>query len=154
MKKGLEKILGLKIHIVFSQIRIKHLVSKNLKFSDSYLNRQNCVYEFQCKCPLKPTYIGETSCRLINRIKTHISQGPISSIIQHTESCEDFKQNYKTYSENLNLCISSKENLSNFMSSFFKIKKLCRSNTSRKWHECLAIKRNFPILNKLSLIHI
>ena len=147
MKKGLEKLLGVKIHIVFSQLRIKNLISKNLKFVESDLRSQNIVYEYTCCCPSKPQYIGETSLRLECRIKSHISQGLLSGIIKHTENCVQFKERYQAYSLEHDKEISSKENLACFMNTLFKIKKRCKSNKDRKWHECLLIRKHSPSLN-------
>ena len=91
--------------------------------------------------------MGETSLRMGSRIRSHIQQGIISGIMKHTEACVDFKIKYEAYCMDNNAMKSSKENLALFLGSFFKVRKKCKTNIERRWHECLIIKKQSPILN-------
>ena len=103
------------------------------------------MYLYQCPCGSK--YVGESSLRLSQRVKSHINQGPISSIVEHQENCETFKSNFQSYCEMENIDKSVPSSLHCFMTEKFKILKKCRNLESRKWTEGWYIRLIKPNLN-------
>ena len=71
------------------------MINRNIKNKKVKYDIPNTVYSFVCPC--KKEYIGESSLRLINRIKSHCSQKEQSSIINHVENCNTFKSEFHNF---------------------------------------------------------
>ena len=128
-------------------MRIKHIINRNIKNTKVKYDIPNTVYSFLCPC--KKEYIGESSLRLIHRIRSHCSQKEQSSIIYHVENCKTFK------SEFLNFCIAEKiikscqKSRMAFLQEFFTVLIKGTNTYQRRWIEGYLIKTRDPFLNKM-----
>ena len=119
------KILNKNIALTFSQVKVKQLLGRNIKYRVPTSEIANVVYLYQCDCGSK--YVGESSLRLSQRVKSHINQGPISSIVEHQENCETFRSSFQSFCKMKNIERSVPSSLNSFMIEKFKILKRCRN---------------------------
>ena len=146
LKKELGKILNLNISVVFKQLRMKHLINKNIKNKQEIYDIPNIVYAFRCDCNKK--YIGESSLRLESRIRSHVAQKEQSSIINHIDTCDAFKSRFHEYCSAEKIVKSCPNSLMSFLKKYFTVKRKCMDSHQRRWIEGFEIKIEQPLLNK------
>ena len=147
MKKKLARILNINISVIFSQLKVLHMLNKNIKLNLSKENVTNCVYLYKCPCS-KGNYIGETKLRIDERMKSHMFQRQDSSIFSHVTTCDHFKTKFRDFCLVEGLEISSISVMRKYIIENIKILEKCSSDFDRRWLEGFNIRIRSPHLNK------